>query len=294
MSLNQNQFSMISVVGDLDLQFPGSVMAARVSPNQATAIVAGQAVKMEDSAGGAPPVLALTANTQSALGFVIRTLKDQSFTLGDAVEIAMAGSVMQMTAGAAIARGAKLEVVYTTTKVITNAGTNPVCGFALDKASADGDLIRVYILSPSFELAQVIADIAGLQAALDVLTAGVLGNVKTARVACTLAEINAGKELVPASTGKKIRVVGLTQRVVGNFAATTSVDVQDSAATKVMVTAVAALTNGAVLINNDTNAVPGAGWAADLLTSSNLVVANTGSNATTGTSITFTVTYQYV
>lgn len=296
MSLSPNQFNMIAVAGDLDLKFAGSVITARVSANTSggTALVAGQAVKMEDATGGVPPVLALTANTQSAFGFVIRTLQNQNFPTGHAVEVAMAGSVMNMVAGAAIARGAKLEVVYTTNKVITNAGTNPVCGFALDKAAADGDIIRVYILSPSYELGQVIADISGLQAALDVLTANDVNSLQTFKVTATTAEINAGKEIVPAVTGKKIRVVNYAARVVGNFAATTSVDLQDSAATKVTALGVTGLTNGAVMMPTTANTTLGAGFAADLLTSSNLVVANTGSAATTGTSITFTVTAQYV
>lgn len=166
MTITPNQFSMVTTQGDLDLQFQGSVATMQVSANQATALVAGQAVKLEDAAGSPPPVVALAANTDSSFGFVVRTLKDIEFDTLAAVEVAMAGSVMQMTTGAAIARGAKLEVVYTTNKVITNAGTNPVMGFALDKATGADELIRVYILTPSYGLAQTIADIAGLTAAL--------------------------------------------------------------------------------------------------------------------------------
>jgi hypothetical protein len=288
MTLNINQFAMSTVQGQMDLQFNGSVISAQVDSTQATNLVAGQAVKLVDSAGGVPKVVGLAANTDSTFGYVIRNLKDVDFPAYAQLEIALQGSVMYMTAGAAIARGASIEVVYTTNKVITNAGVNPVAGYALDKAAADGDLIRVYVLTPAFQSAQVIGDISGLQTAL-------YQRVQTARVVCTLSEINAGKELVPAVTGKSIRVVGLTRRVVGSAAVATSADVQSgTTAVKVMVDAIAALTNGAVIINKETNCVPGAGWAADLPASESLVVANVGSTMTTLTSITYTVSYVYV
>ncbi len=168
MSLNPNQFNMIPVQGGMDLQFGGSVFSFAVDASQATALVAGQPVLLYDRAVPLPTVVGLAANTDNAFGFVVRNLKDATFPANSRVEIATSGSVMYMTAGAAIARGAKIEVVYNTNKVITNAGTNPVAGYALDKAAADGDLIRVYVIN-SATSAQVIADIAGLQNALDAL-----------------------------------------------------------------------------------------------------------------------------
>ena len=49
-----------------------------------------------------------------------------------------------MEASAAIARGATLEIEPSGEKVVTRT-TGTVIGRALDKASADGDLIRVLI-----------------------------------------------------------------------------------------------------------------------------------------------------
>jgi hypothetical protein len=169
---NINQFGQTTVQGQMDLQFQGSVISCQVDAAQATALIQGQAVKLATTGGGVPKVLALASNSESAFGFVARNLKDANFAANAPLEIAMQSSVMYMTAGAAITRGAKIEVVNSTIKVITNAGTNPVAGFALDKAAADGDLIRVFILTPSYELAQNIADIAGLQAALNALGNG--------------------------------------------------------------------------------------------------------------------------
>ncbi len=295
MTQSVNQFGMTPVKGDLDLLFQGGVITCSVVSTQVAALVAAQAVKLADDYAPVPAVASLAADTDSSFGFVIRTVKDQSFPALARLEVALAGSVMLMEASAAIARGAKLEFTSATNKVKTNAGTNPVCGFALDKAAANGDLIRVWILTPSYELAQVIADISGLQAALDVLTANDTNSLQTFKVTATLAEINAGKEIVPAVTGKKIRVVNYAARVVGTFAANTSVDLQSGTThTKVTALGVAGLTNGAVLMPSSSNTTLGAGFAADLETSENLTVVNTGSTATTATSVTFTVTAQYV
>ncbi len=285
MVLNPNQFNMTPVQGEMDLQFHGSVFSMAVDATQASALVAGQAVKLYDRAVPLPTVVALAANTDATFGFVVRNLKDATFPALSRVEIATNYSVMYMTAGAAIARGAKVEVVYTTNKVITNAGTNPVAGLALDKATADGDLIRIMVLNPAV-LGQTISDIAGLAAALE-------DRVQVATVTATLAEINAGKTLIAGVSGKAITVTNITQRVTGNFTTTTSVDVQSSnvSPVKVAVAAQAQLTNGAVLVNNDTGVTLDAGWAVPLGTGDGLVVTKVGSNAAGGTSIKYTINY---
>ena len=150
MTQNINQFGQTPDVGDLDLQFPGQVLTCAVSGASADTFVPGQAVRLADVAGpGVPKVIALSANTQPAFGFVVRNLKDANYTANEALEVAIGKSVMFMTAGAAIVPGAKVEVVYTTNKVITAAGTNPMVGFALDKATADGQIIRVLVTTPA-------------------------------------------------------------------------------------------------------------------------------------------------
>lgn len=150
MAQNINQFGQTPEVGDLDLLYPGGVLTCMVNQGSSSTIVPGQPVRLADVAkGGVPKVIPLTANTQPTFGFAIRNLKDASYTDGDPLEVAWGRSVMFMTAGAAIVPGAKVEVVYTTNKVITAAGTNPMVGYALDKATADGDVIRVLITTPA-------------------------------------------------------------------------------------------------------------------------------------------------
>lgn len=149
MTQSTNQFNQTAVKGDLDLKFAGGVISGAVGSGQSGTIVAGQAVRIEDSAGALPKFISLAGATTEATGFAVRNLKDTGYVAGDRLEVAIFGSVQYMEAGAAIARGAKVEFVPTGEKVITSAGTNPIVGWALDKAAADGDLIRVMIETPA-------------------------------------------------------------------------------------------------------------------------------------------------
>lgn len=148
MTQNQNQFAITPEVGDVDLQYAiGNILPCAVASSQATPLVAGEAVKIEDSAGGVPKVLALAANTDETFGFVKRSLKDINFPANQALEIARDGTVMWMVASAAIARGAYVQYNFSTKKVATNAGVLNVVGQTLDKALADTDIIRVQIIN---------------------------------------------------------------------------------------------------------------------------------------------------
>jgi len=149
MVLNVNQFELESVQGAVDLsQAVGNILTCQVDVDESATLVAGEAVSIVDSAGGIPKVEQMSADTVEPFGFIIRNLKDQNFPALARCEVAKVNTVVTMTAGAAIARGAKVEYDVSAIKVITSAGTNPICGEALDKAAADGDLIRVWITQP--------------------------------------------------------------------------------------------------------------------------------------------------
>lgn len=277
-TLNQNQFAQQPVLGDLDLQYDGSVITAAAASSVATPFVAGQPVKIEDSAGGVPKMLALTSNGDQTFGFVIRNLKDVNVPAGQAFELALKDSVIWLVSDAAISRGSDVEVVYNSNSgagaVITSAGINPVVGKALDKATAANQLIRVYLAVP---ISNTTAN----------------GGVKTVVVTSTLAQINAGQTLIPGVAGKAITVTNFARRVSGAFATGTSVDLQSSNATPVKVTstAEAGLTNGAIIVPGSANNTLGAGYAAALGIGDGLVIANVGTAQTGGTSITDTISY---
>jgi len=122
-----------------------------------------------------------------------------------------------------------------------------------------------------------------------------LNHVYQAVVTASLAEINAGKILIPLVAGKTISVMSYLMEVTGAFATVTDIRIQDSNGTPVIVTTAltAALTNGAKIgsygaVANVTN---GAGFAAAATAAKNIVVAATGTAMTGGTSIRFILTY---
>jgi hypothetical protein len=288
MSLNQNQFSMISVQGDLDLQFTGGVISCRVSANQSGNLVAGQAVKMDTTVnGGAPALLGLAANSDQSFGFVIRTLKDQSFAPGNAVEIAIQGSVMQMTASGTITRGAKVEVVQSTNTVITSAGTNPIVGFALDNGTT-GNLLRVYIITQSVALPATIGDVAGLQTALN-------AREQVMVISVSEAQLNAGQVLIPGVGGQAITVTGLSATFTGTFATGTAMVVESTNGTPVayITETLAGMAAGTIVAPDphDTHQTLGAGVGVPLGTGDGLQVVHTGSAFTGGTAINFLISY---
>jgi hypothetical protein len=274
---NINQFAQTTVQGQLDLQFLGSVVSARVSPNQATPLIAGQAVKIDTTADtqsqdGVLPVIALAANSDSAIGVIGRDLKDINFPANSRIQLAMKDSAMYMTANAAITRGSPVEYVIASNTVISWAGVNPILGYAYDVSAAQGDLIRVFLNPPAFTNQSV---------------------EKTLNVVATLAQINAGLVLIPGTAGKKITLTNYTARVAGNFATGTAVILESTNASPVLVTtlAEAGLTTGAVLVPASGNTTLGAGYAAPLGSGDGLQVVNSGSAQTAGTSITFTISY---
>lgn len=269
--VNINQFAQTPVQGLVTQTLGGNIVNCQIDSAEAATLVAGEAVKIVDNAGGVPKVAALDANTDITFGFIAYNMKDSGYVAGDRVEIAKQDTLVWMTSGAAIARGANVEVVAATKKVITAAGVNPVVGFAYDKAGAADELIRVWIRD----------------------YAAVSGVTRIADVTATLAEINAGKTLIPAVAGKKIRITNFAAIAVGTFAATTSVDIQDGAAVpvKVAVLPVADLDDATVL---PLTANVGAGFGVPLTTAEEVVVANVGSAATGGTSIRFILTYDLV
>ncbi|WP_299074743.1 DUF2190 family protein [uncultured Paraglaciecola sp.] len=145
---NINSFEQAPEKGSVDLSFHGSVVSARVKEGESAALTTGQGVQIVDNDNGIPDVTAMTADTQFAFGFITRNVKDVSYAAEKRCEVAMQGTAIYLEAGAAIARGANVEYDVSADKVITSAGTNPICGYAYDKAAADGDLIRVILITP--------------------------------------------------------------------------------------------------------------------------------------------------
>lgn len=149
---NPNQFAQSTQLGQVDQAFNFDTMAVQIDSSQATALVAGAAVKIVDNAGGVPKVVGCAANSDEVLGFLNYNTKNRSFVAGNAAEISIQGNVMWLYATTAIARGARVQLDLTTNggvAALTGSSGADIVGWAMDKA-AIGDLIRVYILTPSF------------------------------------------------------------------------------------------------------------------------------------------------
>lgn len=144
-----NQFNQAPIQGMLDLAFNAQTVSGQLDSTSAGGLVAGQAVKMVDNSGGVPKFVECAADTDDVYGFINYDIKSATFAAGDNVEVsAMRNNVMYMTASAAIARNAKVMVVVASSKVATATSGKTIVGRALDKAAADGDLIRVTIDLP--------------------------------------------------------------------------------------------------------------------------------------------------
>lgn len=146
MTQNINSFSIGKEPGQLDLQ--NSFVPRVISVIADSALVPGQAVKLVDGTSKIPHVTAVTADTDEVFGYVAYNTIKGTYAIGDKIDVALTGSIMYLTAGAAIVKNADVMFVTATGKVITATGvTKIISGRALDKASADGDVIRVYIKS---------------------------------------------------------------------------------------------------------------------------------------------------
>lgn len=115
------------------------------------------------------------------------------------------------------------------------------------------------------------------------------------QVTATLAEINAEKVLIAGTVGKKIVVTNISAVVAGTFTTGTAVVVEDETGNDVISYAVAAVTDGALLLPSTTNVTPAAtGFGVALTVGEDLVVIGTGSAMAGGTSIAFTISHVLV
>lgn len=151
--LNPNQFGLTPYLGMVDLRYAYNTVSVQIGSTQSTALYPGAAVKMVDSAGGVPKVIGCSANSDEVLGFINYDIKSQTFPAGAGAQISMSGNVIFLYATAAIARGVRVVLDLTTNggvKAANGSGGERIVGWAFDKAAAAGELIRVFLMTPSF------------------------------------------------------------------------------------------------------------------------------------------------
>lgn len=148
---NPNQFAQTTQVGVLDQRFNFNTIAVQVS-SDASDCYPGTAVKVVDSAGGVIKVKPCDADTDNVLGFINYNNKNTSFPAGANCEVSAGGNVIYLYATEAIARGIFVTLDVTAVggvKASTGSSADRIVGWAFDKATAAGDIIRVYLQTPS-------------------------------------------------------------------------------------------------------------------------------------------------
>lgn len=151
--LNPNQFQQSPYLGSIDLRFPYNSVSVQIDVSQTGSLSAGTAVKMVNSAGGVPKVVACSADTDSVLGFINFDIKTISYVAGSRAEISMAGNAMYLYSTGAIARGTQVTLDLTTIGGVaqaTGSSNNTIVGWAFDQFSGAGSLARVFLITPSF------------------------------------------------------------------------------------------------------------------------------------------------
>lgn len=151
---NPNQFAETSFLGMIDQRFDYNTTEVQIDSSQSGSLYAGQAVKIVDSIDGVPKVVAVSAITDQVFGFINFDIKSATFSAFDMCEISQAGNVIYLYATGAIARGAQVCVdVVTKGGVSALVSTANIVGYAFDKATAAGQLIRVKLATPLFSFA---------------------------------------------------------------------------------------------------------------------------------------------
>lgn len=154
-TLNVNQFAMAPYLGMLDQHFNYNTSPVVVDSAVVTPLQNGQAVKMVDSAGGSPKVVACTADADQVFGFINYNMKNAFFPANTPCEISRDGNVMYLRSTGAIARGARVVVNVATiggVAAATGSSGKRIVGYAYDKAIQAGQLIRVVVGTPSWTL----------------------------------------------------------------------------------------------------------------------------------------------
>ena len=142
-----NTFRLENEKGFVEFASEDQIYSCTVLSNQGAITFAGQPYFIVPTVVGEQIIVThSTVVTQPTFGFQIQDVKRDQKTGGDQIRIATSGAVVTMEASGAIDRGADLEIVPTGIKVAVAAtGNAQIIGISLDRALANGDLIRVRI-----------------------------------------------------------------------------------------------------------------------------------------------------
>ena len=132
-----NQFAQGTLLGTVDQAFNYNTRAVQIDVSSAGGLKPGQAVKIVNSQYGVPKVVECSADSDNVFGFINYNFKNVVFNAYDRCEVSCDGNVQYLTATAAIARGAKVQLDLTYVGgviTVTGASGAQICGTAYDEA----------------------------------------------------------------------------------------------------------------------------------------------------------------
>ncbi len=141
-----NQFAQSPYLGMIDMRFPYNTVSVLIDQSESGTLYAGSPVKIVNSAGGVPKVVACTAENDVVFGYINYDIKTVGFTKGMPAEVSMSGNYMFLIATGPIDRMAKVVLDLNTNggvKAATGSTGDRIVGNAYDKAANSGQLIRV-------------------------------------------------------------------------------------------------------------------------------------------------------
>lgn len=154
-NISMNAFGQSKLAGMVDLHMSINTVSVQFDSSQAGKCYFGQAVKMVDNAGGIPKVVACSADSDEVLGFVNYDAKTQFFEANSLAEISMKGNCIYLYALGPIGRGKQVTYNASPNGVVEAVGSSgkAIVGWAYDKATASGQIIRIMVETPSFRIA---------------------------------------------------------------------------------------------------------------------------------------------
>jgi hypothetical protein len=146
---SSNQFAQSEIPGRLVLRTGHECISGMIDPalDPLIEVIPGQALKLVDVSSPIPVYTPVLADTDEVDGFVPYSLRKNSYRAGDSLEVAREG-YMTMVASGALAVDSKVMVVVASKKVALATTGKNIVGRNLDKALADGDIVRVEIKLP--------------------------------------------------------------------------------------------------------------------------------------------------
>lgn len=150
---SQNQFLQTPVIGMPDQKMNYNTTPVMIDASEVSLTdQAGTAVKIVASSTGVPKVIACTANSDVCHGFLQYDVKSAVFLPMDMAEMCQSGDALYLISVGAIDAGTEVQLDLTYVggvKAKTGSSGARKVGWSMDQATADGQLIRVKLETPS-------------------------------------------------------------------------------------------------------------------------------------------------